>query len=233
MLLVAALVGLACFIYGLLSMENNQTRWAQEAGPSRDGLCLSFYSLLISPHKMLPCGSKQYFQSRLPCGASPCQGLYGSCLFVVVLVLISLILTSFILFIVWEFYNACNVSWSNLLLPLQFLLCVPPFSFPVSYVHFKMEPTWCGPHVHAWRTMSWSTWPLRGHIPQENWLSLPQHQPSIVNSSSARGVSHDLSLPIHPRCCLAWSFLGLLCQTVFKNVVWRVCSLDCVGLMPL
>lgn len=26
MLLIAALVGLACFIYGLLSMENNQTR---------------------------------------------------------------------------------------------------------------------------------------------------------------------------------------------------------------
>lgn len=87
-----------------------------------------------------------------------------------------------------------------------------------SCVHFEVR---CWPHRHACKTMYRSTWPLRCHTPKENWLSVPQHQPSVVNSSSAR--SRILWSLIPPSNLgyyyLAWSCSGLLHLAVLKSVL--------------
>lgn len=43
MLSFAAIVGLACFIYGLLSMDGNSNRWVQLNCPNRENVLLLYW----------------------------------------------------------------------------------------------------------------------------------------------------------------------------------------------
>lgn len=119
--------------------------------------------------------------------------------FAVVLALISLILSSLFFSLLENFITHTKCFDQT---HLRLLNSSSVFSFPISCVCFKNVLT--------------SRACMEDYVLEHAAsLSIPQHQPSIVHSSSVSVGPHDASFRIHPRHCLTQSCSGLQGQIAF------------------
>lgn len=137
------------------------------------------------------------------CSASVCQGLYGNCLLLLFWLSFHLFYPHLVFSLLENFimHTKCFDQTH-----LRLLISSSVFSFPISCVHFKTQVSLV----------------LTSRACMEDYvlehaasLSIPQHQPSIVHSSSASMGPHDSSFRIHPRHCLTQSCSGLQGQIAF------------------